>query len=182
MMNGDLLMQNAIPAAIFIALEGLYAAPVIAGDGIVVLQRDVPVRQAFREGTPGRVTSSMDVSPDDKVQQMVNGSQSSLNVTSTHSIGAQSTELGNTDYASVSAGAPQIAGLVADQSSFAGLTNGQLNSHGLGGGSSGGIAPMITGAVGGAVGGVAGHISGAVAGVTSALSGLTGAIMHSSGQ
>ena len=182
MMNRDLLMQNAIPAAIFIALEGLYAAPVIAGDGIVVLQRDVPVRQAVREGVLGRVTSSMDVSPNDKVQQMVDGSQSSLNVSGTHSIGAKSTELGDAEFASVSSGAPQMSGLAVDQSNVAGLTNGQLSIHGLDSSSSSRIAPMITGAVGGAVGGVAGHISGAVAGVTGALSGLTSAIMRSSGQ
>ena len=161
-MNRESFMQGGIPVAMFIALEGLYAAPVIAGDGVVVLQREVPVRHAIREGTPGRITT-IDVSPDDKVKNVVS-----------------STELGDADFATVSTGAPQMAGMAADQSNLAGLSNGQLNNHGLGlgGSSSGGIAPMVTGAVGGATG----HISSGVAGVTGALSGLTGAIMRTSGQ
>lgn len=165
-MNRESLMQGAIPAAIFIALEGLYAAPVIAGDGVVVLQREVPVRHAIREGAPGRVTT-IDVSPDDKVKEVVS-----------------STELGDADFATVSTGAPQMAGMAADQSNLASLTNGQLNNHGLnvGGSRSGGIAPIVTGAVGGAVGGATGHVSSGVAGVTGALSGLTGAIVRTSGQ
>lgn len=167
-------MQSAVPAAIFIALEGLYAAPAIAGDGVIVLQRDVPVRQAIREGAPGRLTSSIDVSPDDKVQQMVNGSRSV----------ARSTELGDADFASVSTGTPQLSGMVAEQSnqsSLAGLTNGQLinsqlSSHGLSGGSA-------SGGIGGAIGGGTAHIiSSGVAGITGALTGMTGAIMRSSGQ
>ena len=171
-MNRESFMQGAIPAAMFIALEGLYAAPVIAGDGVIILQRDVPVRHAVREGAPGRVTSSIDVSPDDKVQQMVNGSRA----------GARSTELGDADFANISTGAPQITGMTADQSNLVGLTNDQLNSHGLSGSTTSGIAPMITGGVGGAVGGATSHINNGVAGVTGALSGLTGAIMRNSGQ
>ncbi len=159
-MNRESFMQGAIPAAIFIALEGLYAAPVIAGDGIVVLQREVPVRQAIREGAPGRVTS-IDASPDEKIKQVVN-----------------SNELGDADFSTISTGTPQTAGMAANQSNLTGLTNGQLNSHGLMGSTSGGIAPIV----GGAVGSATGHISSGIAGVTGALSGLTGAIMRSSSQ
>lgn len=165
-------MQNAIPAAIFIALEGLYAAPVIAGDGVIVLQREVPVRPAYREGFPGRATS-IDVSPDDKVKQAVGGQQSSL----------KSTELGDADFAAISTDTPQEQNITLNATNAAGLTNTQLSSHGLNGaGSTAGtvqsIAPTVTGAVGGATG----HLGAGVAGATGALSGLTGAIMRSSGQ
>jgi hypothetical protein len=176
-MNRESFMQGALHAAIFVALEGLYAAPVIAGDGVVVLLRGVPARQAVREGTPGRATS-IDVSPDNNVQQMVNGSQPGLKST-IH----KTTELGDVDFAAVSTGTPQMSSGVADQTNVAGLMNAQLSGHGLGGrgdasGSVQSIAPMLTGAIGGTVG----NAGGSVAGVTSALSGLTGAIMRSSGQ
>jgi hypothetical protein len=153
------VIQGAIPAAIFIALEGLYAAPVIAGDGVVILQREVPTRPAVREGAPGRV-SSVDVSPDDKVNKAVN-----------------SNELSDADFAKISTGTAQISSTLTGQSNIAGLTNGQLNGQGagVGGGATGGIAPMINGAVGGATANIR-------TGITGALSGLTSAIMRSSGQ
>lgn len=166
-------VQIAIPAALFVVLEGLSAVSAMAGDGVVIIQREVPVRPAYREGTPGRATS-IDVSPDDKVQQMVHGSQSSL----------QSTELGDADIASVSTDTPHGAGVVTDATNINGLSNVQLDSHGLSG--AGGtssalqsILPAMTGSIGSAVGGATGHVSGGVAG---ALSGLTGAIMQSSGR
>src|SRR5690606_14669898 len=42
-----------------------------AENGVVILQREVPPRTAYREAAPSR-TSIADVSPDDKVQHMVN--------------------------------------------------------------------------------------------------------------
>lgn len=171
-MKRDSIMQGVIPAAIFIALEGLYAAPVIAGDGVVILQREVPVRHATRNEAPGRVTS-IDVSPDDKVKNAVNGSQSGL----------RASELGDTDFATVSTGTPLAQSAMLNVASVPGLSNTQLINSGLGGasGASGtvsSVAPMVVGAVGGATS----HLGAGLAGATGALGGLTGAIMRSSGQ
>lgn len=171
-MKKESIMQGVIPAAIFIALEGLYAAPVIAGEGVVVLQRDVPVRHATREDTPGRATT-VDVSPDDKVRSSVNGAQSGLN----------STELADSDFAAVTTDTPQVQGLTFNAVNAAGLTNTQLVSNGMNGagntsGTVSSIAPMVTGAVGGATS----HLGAGLAASTGALGGLTGAIMRSSGQ
>lgn len=165
-------MQSAISAAAFIALEGLYAAPVMAGEGVVVLQRDVPVRHAVRQEPPGRATT-IDVSPDDKVQKVVNGSQS----------GFRSTELGDTDFAAVFTGTPQMQNAILNATGVVGLTNTQLVDNSLAGagsasGATSSITPMVTGAVGGATS----HLGAGLAGATGALGGLTGAIMRSSGQ
>ncbi|MGZ8983511.1 MAG: hypothetical protein ACXW11_06100 [Methylotenera sp.] len=83
-MDKNMFMQNAIPAALFVALEGLYAISAMAGDGVVVLQREVPVRPEFHDEAPGHATShatSLDVSPDDKVVQAVNSQRSNLKPT-----------------------------------------------------------------------------------------------------
>ena len=79
-MDKNIFMQNAIPAALFVALEGLYAISAMAGDGVVVLQREVPVRPEFHDEAPGHATS-IDVSPDDKVVQAVNSQRSNLKPT-----------------------------------------------------------------------------------------------------
>ena len=166
-------LQSAIPAALFIALEGLYAAPVIAGDGVVILQREVPVRPAIREGAPGRATSIV-VSPDDKVKQAIGG----------QGAGIKPTELGDADFAAISTGTP---GALSATSGNAGLSDAGFNAYGLGGagnpsGSVQSIGPAITGAVGGAVGGATGRLGSGLTATTGALSGLTSAIIRSSGQ
>lgn len=171
-MKKQSIMQGVLPVAIFIALEGLYAAPVIAGDGVVVLQRNVPVRHAIREDAPGRATT-VDVSPDDKVHSAVSGTQS----------GFKSTELADADFAAVTTDTPQMQGLPFNAMNSTGLTNTQFVSNGVSGaGSTSGtvssIAPMVTGAVGGATS----HLGAGLARSAGALGGLTGAIMRSSGQ
>lgn len=170
-MRRDSFMQNALPAAIFIALEGLYAAPVIAGDGVIVLQREVPVRHAIREGYPGRATS-IDVSPDDKVKQAVGGQQSSL----------KTSELSDNDFAEVSTGTPQGLSVVTSTTSALGLSNATSGNGLNGAGSAPGSVQSLGSTITGAVGGATGHMAGGIAGATGALSGLAGAIMRSSGQ
>jgi len=178
-MNRDMYLrklQRAIPASLFVALEGLSAVSAMAGDGVVVLQREVPVRPAIREGNPGRATS-VDVSPDDKVKAAVNGSKSSL----------KSTELGDAEFATVSTGTPQALGTETNGAGAIGLSKSQLGSYGLNGaggayGSGQSLAPGLTGTVGSTVGGATGNIVGGITGVTSALSGLTGAVMRTGGQ
>ncbi|MDO9366512.1 MAG: hypothetical protein Q7T58_09300 [Methylotenera sp.] len=172
-MNRDMYkhkMNAAIPAALFVALEGLYATPLMAGDGTVVLQRDVPVRHAIREGSPGRATS-IDVSPDDKVKQAVNGQQTSL----------KSMEIGDSEFANISTDTPQGLGVVTNATNAMGLSNVTVGGHGLnstGGGSIQSLGSTLTGTVGGATG----QMAGGIAGATGALSGLAGAVMRTSGQ
>lgn len=162
-------LQSAIPAAIFIALEGLYAAPVIAGDGAVVLQREVPVRHAIREGAPSRSTS-IDASPDDKVRQAVSGQLKTV-------------ELGDHDFADVSTGTPQGLNMVTSTTSAFGLSNASLSADGLSSASrSSGAVHSLGSTVTGAVGGATGHMAGGVTAATGALSGLAGAVMRASGQ
>lgn len=176
-MNKNLYLHRlhlTIPASMFVVVEGLSAVPAMAGDGVVIIQREVPARAAYREGNPGRA-SSIDVSPDDKVRNAVNGQSSSL----------KSTELGDADFAAVSTGTPQH--LSADISGVRGLSHSQLGNHGLGGSSNSSgavqsLAPTITGSVGHAVGGATGNMAGGVNGVTNALSGLAGAVMRTGGQ
>lgn len=176
-MNRDMYkhkMNTAIPAALFIALEGLYAAPLMAGDGTVVLQRDVPVRHAIREGSPGRATT-IDVSPDDKVKQVVSGQQASL----------KSMEIGDSEFANISTDTPQGLGVVTNATNAMGLSNVALSGHGLnstGGSSVQSLGSTLTGTVGGAVSGATGQMAGGIAGATGALSGLAGAVMRTSGQ
>ncbi len=176
-MNRDMYkhkMHAAIPAALFIAMEGLYAAPLMAGDGVVVMQRDVPVHPATHEGTPGRVTS-IDVSPDDKVKQVVSSQQSSL----------KSMEIGDSEFADISTDTPQGLGVVTNATNAMGLSNAALSGHGLNGAGTDSVQSLgstLTGTVGGAVGGATGQMAGGIAGATGALSGLAGAIMRTSGQ
>lgn len=176
-MNRDMYkhkMNVAIPAALFVALEGLYAAPLMAGDGVVVLQREVPVRHAIREGNPGRATT-IDVSPDDKVKQVVSGQQASL----------KSMEIGDSEFANISTDTPQGLGVVTNATNAMGLSNVALSGHGLnstGGSSVQSLGSTLTGTVGGAVSGATGQMAGGIAGATGALSGLAGAVMRTSGQ
>ncbi|MDP1595910.1 MAG: hypothetical protein Q8S46_01125 [Methylotenera sp.] len=176
-MNRDMYkykMHTTIPAALFIAIEGLYAAPLMAGDGIVVLQRDVPVRHAIREGSPGRAIS-IDVSPDDKVKKAVSGQQASL----------KSMEIGDSEFANISTDTPQGLSVVTNATNAMGLSNVTLGGHGLnstGGGSVQSLGSTLSGTVGGAVGGATGQMAGGIAGATGALGGLAGAIMRTSGQ
>jgi hypothetical protein len=180
-MRLDFFVQKIAPAALFIALEGLYASSVIAGDGIVVLQREVPARSAIREGFPGNATS-IDVSPDDKVIQATDQAQS---ISGNNLV--KSTEIGDADFANVSSGTPQPLSGVAHQLSTLGLTNNRLISgHGITGevnaaGSVQSISPMISSSVGVAVGGISGRTNEIGSIVNNALSGLAGNIGRSAG-
>jgi hypothetical protein len=145
---------------------------VIAGDGVVVLQREVPVRYATHQGAPGRVTS-IDVSPDDKVRQAVSSQQSSL----------KTSELGDGEFANISTDTPQGLDMLTNATSTFGLLNDSLSGHGLNGsGSVSGSVQSLGSTITGAVGGATGHMADGIAGATGALSGLTGAVMHASGQ
>jgi len=163
--------KNVIPASIFVALEGLSAVPAIAGDGIVVLQREVPVRPAIREGSPGRAVT-IDTSPNDKVQQAVGQSSSIM-----------PTELTDTDFAAISTGTPKSLGIASDASSLADIG---MSGYGLGVAGNAGavqsVSPMIAGAVGGAVGAATGQLSAGLTGASNPMTGLTSAIMRTSGQ
>ncbi len=169
-------MQKMIPAALFATLEGLAVLPVMAGDGVVILQREVPDRPAYRPGTPGRPVT-VDVSPDDKVNRLVGGQHGSLNPA----------ELGDADFAAINTGTPQALGLVNDQMNKAGLSDARFGSdqlNGAGGtyGAVQSLVPGLTGSVGAAVGGATGRVGAEVTGMTGALSGLTGAITRGVGQ
>jgi len=163
--------QKTIPASLFVALESLSAAPAIAGDGVVILQREVPVRPAIREGNPGRALT-IDTSPDDKVQQAVSQSTS-----------VKPTELNDADFAAISTGTPRALGVASDT---AGLSETTFNSYGLGNAGSAGtvqsVTPMIAGPVGGAVGAATGQLNTGLTGATNAMTGLTSAIMRTTGQ
>lgn len=182
-MNRDMYkhkMDLAIPAALFVVIEGLSAVPAMAGDGVVILQREVPARPAYRHGELGRATS-IDTSPDDKVQQAVSSQRASLNPSNLHS-----TELGDADFATVSTGQAQPIGAIASQIKSTGLANTKMSEHGLNSSSNnyGSIQPVatsLTGTVSSAVGGATGHIASGITGATDALSGLTGSILRSSG-
>lgn len=168
-------LQRAIPISLFVALESLSAMPAVAGDGVVILEREVPVRPAIREGSPGRAVS-VDTSPDDKVKLAV-GQISSV----------KPIELDDASFAAISSDSPRVLSLTSDASK---LSDARFSSYGLGGASSASsaaqpITPMIAGATGGAVGAVGaatGQLNASLNGATSALGGLTGAIMRSSGQ
>lgn len=163
--------HRVIPASLFIALEGLSAAPVIAGDGIVILQRDVPVRPAIREGHPGRAVT-IDTSPNDKVQQAVSQSSSVM-----------PTELDDAGFAAVTTGTSKSLAIAPDTSR---LTDNGMTSLGFGslgnGSSATSVTPMIAGAVGGAVGAATGQLNAGLTGTSNPMSGLTSAIMRTSGQ
>lgn len=164
-----------IPAALFVVLEGLSAASAMAGDGVVILQREVPVRPAYREGAPGKAIA-IDTSPDDKVRQMMSGQQSSLN----------SVELGDADFASVTTGTPQSVARVVDQvGEFNVLSKHRVSGGDLSASTSGSVQSVtssMVNTVGAATGRIGSGISSGITGATGALSSLAGAIMRSSGQ
>ncbi|OIQ91134.1 hypothetical protein GALL_269310 [mine drainage metagenome] len=165
-------MDVVISSALFIVMEGLSAVPAMAGDGVVVLERVVPARPAYRDGALGSAIS-IDTSPDDKVHQAINGQQPRLH----------STELSDAEFATVSSGSPQAMGSLTKQIDSTGLSNTQFSDHGLSG--STGIQPIatnLTGTIDAGIGGVTGHIANEIVNATGALSNLTGSIMHSSGQ
>lgn len=178
-MNRDMYkhkMDLAIPAALFVVVEGLSAVPAMAGDGVVILQREVPARPAYRQGELGRATS-IDTSPDDKIRQAVSSQRASLNPSNLHS-----TELGDADFATVSTGEPQPISAIAGQINSTALPNTMMSEHGLSSsGSNTGSIQSISSTLTGNVGAAAGHIASGVSAATGALSGLTSAIMQSSG-
>ncbi len=163
--------HQMIYASLFILLEGLSAAPAMAGDGVVILQRDVPVRPAIREGFPGRAVT-IDTSPDDKVQQAVSQSSSVMPA-----------ELDDAGFAAVTTGTAKSIGIASDASR---LSESGIHTLGLGGFGNGSATqsatPMIAGAVGGAVGTATGQLNAGLTGASNPMSGLTSAIMRTSGQ
>lgn len=173
-MNRDMYknkMDIAIPAALFVVIEGLSAVPAMAGDGVVILQREVPARPAYRQGELGRATS-VDTSPDDKIHQAVSSQRASLSPSNLHS-----TELGDADFATVSTGEPQPISAITGQINSTALPNTIVSGSSGSTGSIQSISSTLTGNVGGATG----HIASGISGATGALSGLTSAIMQSSG-
>ena len=93
-------------------------------------------------------------------------------------------ELDDASFAAISSDSPRALSLTSDASK---LSDARFSSYGLGGASSASsaaqsITPMIAGATGGAVGAATGQLNASLNGATSALGGLTGAIMRSSGQ
>lgn len=167
--------QSAVMCSVMLGMCSSFSA--MGGDGVIVLQREVPHRVAYREGAPAR-PSTVDVSPDDKVQQMVSGQGTSLN----------STELlGDSDFAAITTGTPQTQGVITHATNSLGLTDIRTASQPLHGAASPAgpvqsVVPMVTGAVGPAVGAATGQVGAAVTGVTGALNGLTGSIMRTGGQ
>lgn len=173
-MNRDMYLHKlhkAIPVSLFIALEGLSAAPVMAGDGVVVLQREVPVRPAIREGNSGRAVA-ISPSAGDKVETSVKQSSS-----------IKPTELSDADFASVSTGVTKSLGGTSDTSR---LSDAGMSGFGLNGPGSAGtvhsVTPMIAGAVGGAVGAATGQLNAGLSGANNPMAGLASAIMRTSGQ
>jgi hypothetical protein len=144
-----------------------------AGDGVIVLEREVPERIAYREGAPGPAVW-VDVSPDDKVGQAL----------STQLVGYRSTELGDAEFASITTGSSLASNGLAGHGSSIGLSDARFGSYDMNGagGVSGAvqlIVPVVVGSFGGAVGGATGRVGGTVTGV---LNGLTDAIMRTGAQ
>jgi len=145
----------------------------LAADGIVVLQREIPVRPAIRDGQPGHAVT-VDTSPDDKIKTAVG-----------QSVGVKPIELGDDEFSSISTNSPSSLNVMTDSNKLSGAL---LNSYGLGNNShpaqsaTSTLSGTIGGAVGGAVGGLPSQINAGVSGTSNALNGMTGAIMRSSGQ
>lgn len=167
-------MLKMIGAAILTGGMGTVSMASLAGDGVVVVMREVPPRPAYRAGEPGHAVAA-DVSPDDQVVRAVGGQRANL----------LPTELSDGDFVSVSTGNPHGLGVLTGSNKTA-LSDVQLGSNGLNGVGNASaavqsMAPGLTGQVGHAVGAATGAVGVGVSGATGALGGLTGAIMRSSG-
>lgn len=166
------IMLRIVGALAFIAAMCLASMPVYSGDGVVVMQREVPPHPAYRESPPGHAVTA-DVSPDDKVRAAVGGQSGNL----------QDMELGDGDFASVTSGSPLALSSPAEAMNKAAISEARLGHsslNGVGGASASAqsIAPVMTGTIGPAVGAA----TNALIGTTGTLNGLTGAILRTSGQ
>jgi hypothetical protein len=152
--------------ALLLNLHCVSAISFAADNGVVILQREVPVRPAYREANPGRA-SVIDVSPDDKVRQMVNGQ-------------SVTRELQDDDFAQVTSGNAVAGDSLASIREASGLLDAHSGSRGLGSAAGSptntaqSIVPIVTGSVGPAVGAATGQIGTSVKGISGALNGLTG--------
>lgn len=170
-------LHSAIPAAIFVALEGLYAVNVMAGEGVVVLTRDVPARPAYKEGVLG-IATIMDVSPDDKVEYAMNGSQSIT----------KSTELADTDFSEISTGSTQgltnlIVGNTAEVGSHkSDSSNNVLNAVGRATELVSSLPNTNSFSYGKDIGGATGQMTNSISLATGSVGGLIGVLSRISGQ
>jgi hypothetical protein len=170
-------LHSTIPAAIFIAIEGLYAVNVMAGEGVVVMTRDVPARPAHREGSVGRATV-MDVSPDDKVKHAMSGNKSITNTT----------ELADTEFSKISTETPHVQmALTPPTTKDIGTLNSDSNNNILNvvGSSAGSVNVLSqghTGNLGLEVGAATGQMANSISLATGSLGGLVGVLPRMSGQ
>lgn len=162
--------QKIALGALFLGLQWFSTFSIAADNGVVILQREVPARPAYREAAPGRA-SVIDVSPDDKVRHMVNGQNATR-------------ELQDDDFAGVSSGYSVDSDALMILRDASGLADAHSGSRGLSATGSPtstaqSIVPIVTGSVGPAVG-ATGQIGAGVKGISGTLNGLTGAITRTS--
>lgn len=160
-------------AVLLLSLQCISAFSFAADNGVVILQREVPARPAYREAAPGRA-SVIDVSPDDKIRQMVSGQ-------------SVTRELQDDDFAGVSSGHSVGSDALTILRDASGLSDAHSGSRGLSAAGSTtstaqSIVPIVTGSVGPAVGAAAGQIGGSMKGLSGALNGLTGTITRTGAQ
>lgn len=173
MKNIDGLFKLA-SAALFLSLQSFTSFSFAADNGVVILQREVPARPAYREMPPSRA-SVIDVSPDDKVRQMVNGQ--SVN-----------SELQDEDFAQISSGNSVMGDSMAILRGVSGLPDAHSGSRSLGSAAGNptntaqSIVPIVTGSVGPAVGAASGQVGSSLKGISGALNGLTGTISRTGAQ
>lgn len=163
---------NIIRYSVSLAMLSLLQVPALAADGIIILQREVPSRPAYREESPGRATS-VDVSPDDKVKGAVGG----------HGLPAD--ELGDMDFAAVNTGKPQTSAIALDALNKGTLTSARSENNRVNqsaGYSAQSNVPIVTGQIGPPVGAATGSIAQNLSNPAGTLNGLTGAIMRTVGQ
>lgn len=167
-------MVGFMRLALILPLAGLPVLAFAADNGVVVLQREVPPRPAYREMPPSKA-SVVDVSPDDKVRHMVNG----------QGVGR---ELQDEDFAQISSGHLVAHDALQMLREVSGVPDAQDGNRSLGhaaaqpASTSQTIMPIVGGAVGPAVGAVAGHVGAGVKGITGTLNGLTGALSRTGAQ
>lgn len=149
-------------------LQGTVGFSIAADDGVVILQREVSPRPAYRQMPPGR-TSEIDVSPDDQVRSM----------TGENHLG---NELQDADFAKVSSGQTVMGAALGNYQDTLDLNVVHGIGRGLGNGAGNttnapqSIVPVVSGAVGPSVGALNGHVGAGVKGVTGTLNNLTGTL------
>lgn len=144
----------------------------VAGDGIIILQREVPPQPAYGQTVTARATI-IDTSPDGKLVNAIGGH------------GLPSSELADMDFAEINTGQPQMSSLPLDGMSKSIMSNSSLENNRLdtgGHASARSMVPVIAGQVGPAVGAATSMTSRLLSGTTGTLNGLTGAIMSTTGR